>query len=186
MKDIILSIPTPYLVAIIMITTTVIIMAVKAGYLKVHLKGFDIERPSKGNEPTKYTPPLTSNRVALHKMVNFTEDFIEWGKQEIANRIRDMYPDKEVDYLIVALVCEKIYDRCLTWIILNHITDTDEYKHDKIAECYRTIIVALGPHRPDRVKDPAYQAMMKGMATEFVNEFVRRIVAFKKEEGIEK
>ena len=186
MKDIFLSIPTPYLAGILLIATTIAIMAVKAGYLKVHAKGFDIERPSKGNEPTKHTPPLTDNRITLHKMVSFTEDFIEWGKQEIANRIRSMYPEKDVDFLVITLVCEKIYDRCLTWIILNHITDTEEYKRDKVDECYRTIMTALGPHQPERVRDPAYQALMRGMAMEFINEFVRRIVIFKKESGIER
>lgn len=154
------------------------IYAIRRGYLHVHVKGIDISRPSVGNEPKKGTPPLEQDRAKLMAMVNFTEDLMDWGQQEITNRIRNMYGG-EVNFLVVRLVCEKVYDRCLTWIILNHIEDTSEYVTRKVEECYKALIAVLGGYVPDRVRTKEYQTMLRAISEEFVREFVRGICSIK-------
>lgn len=181
MKHLIETMPPGLLGAVIAAVLLLAIYAVRKGYLKVHVKGFDLERPSVGNEPAKAMQPMTKNREMLLRMVNFTEDLMDWGQQEVTNRIRNQYGG-EVNFLVVRLVCEKIFDRCLTWIILNHIEDTKEYFETKSAECFRAVITTLGGYVPDRVRTNEYQSLMRGISEEFVREFIKGICAIKAKE----
>ena len=184
MKDLLLSLPSSYLAGAILIIAVVGVMAIKAGYLRLHIKGIDIERPSKGNEPNKNTPPLTGNRETLHKMVRFAEDYMAWCKKEVADSIKREYGS--VNNVFVTLVCEKIFDRALIWIILNHIEDTDKYKSRKIEETYKVMFVTAHEMVPERAELSEYQALLRKISQRFVSEFVHQMCEFKSEEGIER
>ena len=184
MKDLLLSLPSSYLAGAILIIAVVGVMAIKAGYLRLHIKGIDIERPSKGNEPHKNTPPLTENREILYKLVRFAEDYMAWCKQEIAASIKREYGS--VNSVFVALVCEKIFDRALIWIILNHIEDTDKYKDRKIEETYKVMSAMAYELVPERAEKKEYMQLLMNISKKFVVEFIKQVCEFKAEEGIER
>lgn len=162
----------------ILIFLPIVIYLVSKGLLKINVKGFSLEKPSVGNEPTKETPPLTRDRELLLEETRFTETFIEYTKSKVLNEMTERNLGN--NFLNIILVCEKMHERCLTWIILNHITDTPEYINLKIEESYRAVIAATQQIHPELNENKEFQELMKTLCEEFTKAFINGYLSVKK------
>ena len=185
MKDIIQFFgPIPLLITagVIVITVVVVVLVlVSKGLLKIRVKDVNLEAPSRDNKPTGKRAHEMVDRTFLYREVNYLEDFIQGAKV----RIGLFLGERNLEYSpkLVAMVCDKLHNRMLTWIILNHISTSDSYINSKTTEAFSAVISILNKNAPELLRDSIRYKALNEVVTILVKEFIPELVKIKESSG---
>lgn len=166
---------------LLMLTGLIIVscIAIQKGILHIKVKGIVVGRPSLDNKPTQIENQEHVSRYALYGMVNFIEDFIESLPPRIIMIIKKQFR-VEPDPAFITGICDKMHERMLTWIILNHIEETDEYISRKTGEAVKAVLAFAQATSPQLIYRDTFLSCVTEICTQLTREFVRQIVLFKK------